>query len=133
MNAIAPQRPETAPTVLVVEDEAHMRSFLRTTLVHNGYEVVEAATGAEGIAKAETEHPDLVLMDIQLPLIDGYECTRRIKALPGMARTTVIAVSSFAMKGDEERARAAGCDGYVTKPYSPRQLVDLIRQFSARA
>jgi two-component system cell cycle response regulator DivK len=119
--------------ILVVEDQEDLREIARFALEGAGYEVVEAATGAEGIAKAETEHPDLVLMDIQLPLIDGYECTRRIKALPGMARTTVIAVSSFAMKGDEERARAAGCDGYVTKPYSPRQLVDLIRQFSARA
>ena len=119
--------------ILVVEDQEDLREIARFALEGAGYEVVEAATGAEGIAKAETEHPDLVLMDIQLPLIDGYECTRRIKALPGMARTTVIAASSFAMKGDEERARAAGCDGYVTKPYSPRQLVDLIRQFSARA
>jgi len=72
-------------------------------------------------------------MDIQLPVLDGYESTRRIKALPGMARTTVIAVSSFAMKGDEEKARAAGCDAYVTKPYSPKQLVDLVRQFLGKA
>ena len=89
--------------------------------------------GAEGIAKAETEHPDVVLMDIQLPVLDGYESTRRIKALPGMVRTTIIAVSSFAMKGDEEKARAAGCDGYVTKPYSPKQLVDLVREFLAKS
>jgi two-component system cell cycle response regulator DivK len=68
-------------------------------------------------------------MDIQLPLLDGYESTRRIKALPGLPRMTVIAVSSFAMRGDEEKARAAGCDGYVTKSYSPKQLVDLVRQF----
>ena len=71
---------------------------------------------AEGIAKAETELPDLVLIDIQLPVLDCYESTRRIKALLGMARTTIIAVNSFAMKGDKEKARAAGCDGYVTKP-----------------
>jgi two-component system, cell cycle response regulator DivK len=115
--------------ILVVEDQQDLREIARFALEGAGYEVVEAATGAEGVAKAETENPDLVLMDIQLPLLDGYESTRRIKALPGMARTTVIAVSSFAMKGDEEKARAAGCDGYVTKPYSPKQLVDLIRQF----
>jgi CheY-like chemotaxis protein len=71
---------------------------------------------AEGIAKAETELPDLVLIDIQLPVLDCCESTRRIKALLGMARTTIIAVSSFAMQGDEEKARAASCDGYVTKP-----------------
>ena len=114
--------------ILVVEDLEDLREIARLALEGAGYEVVEAATGVEGIAKAETEHPDLVLMDIQLPVLDGYESTRRIKALPGMARTIVIAVSSFAMRGDEEKARAAGCDGYVTKPYSPKQLVDLVRQ-----
>jgi CheY-like chemotaxis protein len=76
---------------------------------------------------------DLVLMDIQLSVLDGYESTRRIKAPPGMARTPVIAVSSFAMKGDEEKARAAGCDAYVTKPYSPKQLVDRVRLFLPKA
>jgi two-component system, cell cycle response regulator DivK len=118
--------------VLVVEDQEDLREIARFALEGAGYEVVEAATGAEGIAKAETERPDLVLMDIQLPVLNGYESTRRIKALPGMARTTIIAVSSFAMKGDEEKARAAGCDAYVTKPYSPKQLVDLVREFLGR-
>ena len=87
----------------VVEDLEDLREIARLALEGAGYEVVEAATGVEGIAKAETEHPDLVLMDIQLPVLDGYESTRRIKALPGMARTIVIAVSSFAMRGDEEK------------------------------
>jgi two-component system cell cycle response regulator DivK len=119
--------------ILVVEDQEDLREIARLALEGAGYEVVEAATGAEGIAKAETEHPDLVLMDIQLPVLDGYESTRRIKALPGMGRMTVIAVSSFAMRGDEEKARAAGCDGYVTKPYSPKLLVDLVRLFLAKA
>jgi two-component system cell cycle response regulator DivK len=105
-----------------------LRQIARFALEGAGYDVIEAATGVEGVAKAEIEHPDLVLMDIQLPVLDGYECTRRIKALPGMGLTTVIAVSSFAMKGDEEKAQAAGCDGYVTKPYSPKQLVDLVRR-----
>ena len=118
--------------ILVVEDQEDLREIARFALEGAGYEVVEAANGAEGVAMAEIEHPDLVLMDIQLPVLDGYECTRRIKALPGIGPTTVIAVSSFAMKGDEEKARAAGCDGYVTKPYSPKQLVDLVRQFLAK-
>jgi len=118
--------------ILVVEDQEDLREIARFALEGAGYEVVEAATGAEGIAKAETEHPDLVLMDIQLPVLDGYESTRRIKALPGMTGTAIIAVSSFAMRGDEEKARAAGCDGYVTKPYSPKQLVELVRQFLAK-
>ena len=119
--------------ILVIEDQEDLREIARLALEGAGYEVVEAATGVEGIAKAESEHPDLVLMDIQLPVLDGYESTRRIKALPGMARTIVIAVSSFAMRGNEEKARAAGCEGYVTKPYSPKQLVDLVRQFLAKA
>ena len=119
--------------ILLVEDQEDLREIARLALQGAGYEVFEAATGAEGIATAQTEHPDLVLMDIQLPVLDGYESTRRIKALPGMARTAVIAVSSFAMRGDEDKARAAGCDGYVTKPYSPKQLVALVRQFLTQA
>jgi len=117
--------------ILVVEDQEDLREIARFALEGAGYEVIEAATGAEGIAKAEAEWPDLVLMDIQLPVLDGYQTTRRIKALPRMARTPIIAVSSFAMKGDEEKARAAGCDAYVTKPYSPKQLLGLVRQFLA--
>jgi two-component system, cell cycle response regulator DivK len=77
--------------------------------------VIEAVDGAEGVAKAALEHPNIVLMDIQLPVLDGYDATRQIKALPGCAAIPIIAVSSFAMKGDEEKARAAGCDDYVTK------------------
>ena len=71
-------------------------------------------------------------MDIQLPVLDGYDATRQIKALSCFAATPIIAVSSFAMKCDEEKARASGCDGYVTKPYSPMQLLALVRQFLAR-
>ena len=118
--------------ILVVEDQEDLREIARFALEGAGYEVIEAATGPEGIAKAETKHPDLVLMDIQLPVLDGYESTRRIKALPRMAHTPVIAVSSFAIKGDEEKAQAAGCEAYVTKPYSPKQLVDLVREFLAK-
>ena len=115
--------------VLVVEDEEDLRDIARFTLEGAGFEVIAAVNGVEGVAKSEAERPDLVLMDIQMPLLDGYEATRRIKALPGMQRTPVVAVSSFAMKGDEEKARAAGCDAYVTKPYSPKQLLVLVRQF----
>ena len=117
--------------VLVVEDQEDLRAILRFTLEGAGYEVVEAMNGAEGVAKAETERPDLILMDIQMPVLDGYEATRCIKALPGMAATPIVAVSSFAMKGDEEKARASGCDAYVTKPYSPKQLLSLVQQMLA--
>jgi two-component system, cell cycle response regulator DivK len=89
--------------------------------------VVEAADGGDGVTKAKSERPDLILKEIQLPVLDGYEATRQIKVHPTMAKTPIIAVSSFAMKRDEEKARAAGRDHYVTKPYSPLQLLRTIR------
>jgi two-component system, cell cycle response regulator DivK len=91
--------------------------------------LIEAIDGAESVAKAASERPDLVIMDIQLPVLDGYDATRQIKALPGLAAIPIIAVSSFAMKGDEEKARASGCDDYVTKPYSPVDLLRLVRRY----
>jgi two-component system cell cycle response regulator DivK len=115
--------------ILVVEDQDDLRGVLRDLLTGSGYAVLEAADGRAGVAMAKAERPDLVLMDIQLPGLDGYEATRQIKAEPGLKATPVIAVSSFAMKGDEEKARASGCDSYVTKPYSPMQLLRLIRGF----
>ena len=102
-----------------------MRAILRDLLTASGYGVAEAADGGE----SKSERPDLILMDIQLPVVDGYEATRQIKADPNFKSTPVIAVSSFAMKGDEEKARASGCDHYVTKPYSPIQLLKLIRGY----
>jgi two-component system, cell cycle response regulator DivK len=87
--------------ILVVEDQEDLRAIFRDFLSASGYAVVEAADGAESVAKAASERPDLVLMDIQPPLLDGYEATRQIKALPGLAAIPIIAVSSFAMKGDE--------------------------------
>ena len=118
-----------AQRILVIEDQEDLRAILRDLLTATGYEVLEARNGVEGVVKAEAERPDLILMDIQLPQLDGYGATRRIKALSGLERTPIIAVSSFAMKGDEERARDAGCDAYVTKPYSPMQLLGLIQKF----
>ena len=118
--------------ILVVEDQEDLRAILRDFLTATGYIVIEAVDGADAVAKARSESPDLVLMDIQLPVLDGYDATRQIKALPDHDATPIIAVSSFAMKCDEEKARASGCDGYVTKPYSPMQLLALVRQFLAR-
>jgi two-component system cell cycle response regulator DivK len=89
--------------------------------------MIEAADGQQGVAKAKAERPDLILMDIQMPVLDGYDATRQIKADPALKTIPVIAVSSFAMKGDEAKARGAGCDNYVTKPYSPMQLLRIIR------
>ena len=113
--------------ILVVEDQEDLRGVLRTLLTGSGYAMLEAVDGETGVARAKSDRPDLILMDIQMPVLDGYEATRRIKADPDLATTPVIAVSSFAMKGDEEKARAAGCDHYVTKPYSPMQLLRVIR------
>jgi two-component system, cell cycle response regulator DivK len=115
--------------ILVVEDQEDLRDVLRTLLTRSGYEMLEAADGEAGVAKAKAEQPDLILMDIQLPILDGYDATRQIKSDPNLAAIPIIAVSSFAMKGDEEKARAAGCDHYVTKPYSPVQLLKIIRGF----
>ena len=113
--------------ILVVDDQEDLRGVLRDLLTGSGYTVIEAADGEAGVAKAKSDRPDLILMDIQMPVIDGYEATRRIKVDPDLNPIPIIAVSSFAMKGDEEKARAAGCDHYVTKPYSPMQLLRLIR------
>ena len=115
--------------ILVVEDQEDLRAILRDFLSASGYTVIEAVDGAESVAKAASERPDLVLMDIQLPVLDGYDATRQIKALPGVGTIPIIAVSSFAMKGDEEKARASGCDDYVTKPYSPVDLLRLLRRY----
>jgi two-component system cell cycle response regulator DivK len=113
--------------ILVIEDQEDLRGVLRTLLTGSGYAVIEAADGHAGVEKAKSERPDLVLMDIQLPVMDGYEATRQIKAHPTLDGTPIIAISSFAMKGDEAKARASGCDQYVTKPYSPLQLLRIIR------
>jgi two-component system cell cycle response regulator DivK len=91
--------------------------------------MIEAGDGRAGVEKAISDCPDLILMDIQMPVLDGYDATREIKADPTLKPIPIIAVSSFAMKGDEEKARAAGCDHYVTKPYSPVQLLRIIRGF----
>ena len=114
--------------ILVVEDHEDNRRILRDLLASADYEMIEAVTGPEGLAMAKAHKPDLILMDIQPPEIDGYEVTRRIKADPELESIPVFAVTSFALAGDEEKARAAGCVGYITKPFSPRQLLAKIRQ-----
>ena len=115
--------------ILVVEDTEDNRQIIRDLLSSVGYELIEAADGAEGVAMAQSHHPDLILMDIQLPGMDGYEATRQIRATPELAKVPIIAVTSYALSGDEAKTRAAGCDGYVAKPFSPRQLLAKIREF----
>jgi two-component system cell cycle response regulator DivK len=114
--------------ILVVEDQEDNRRILRDLLTSAGYQVLEAEDGEQGIAAAEAHRPDLILMDIQLPIVDGHEATRRIKANPELRAIPIIVVTSYALSGDEDKARAAGCDDYVTKPYSPRQLLAKIKE-----
>lgn len=115
--------------ILVIEDQEDNRKIVRDLVTASGYELVEAATGEEGLELAESERPDLILMDIQLPGLDGYEVTRRIKANPGLRHIPIIVVTSYALSGDDKKAFAAGCDGYVTKPFSPRLLLAKIREY----
>jgi len=115
--------------ILVVEDQEDNRRILRDLLTSVGYEIIEAVTGEEGVALAETGHPDLILMDIQLPGIDGYEATRRVRALPALRQVPIIAVTSYALSGDDVKAMEAGCTDYVPKPFSPRALLAKIRQY----
>jgi two-component system, cell cycle response regulator DivK len=115
--------------ILVVEDQADNRRILHDLLSSVGYEILEAVTGDEGVTLATTQQPDLILMDIQLPGMDGYEATRRIKADPALHHIPIIAVTSYALSGDDAQAFAAGCDSYVAKPFSPRALLAKVREY----
>ena len=115
--------------ILVVEDQADNLQILRDLLTSAGYEMIEAQDGEEGVRAAGAHRPDLILMDIQLPILDGYEATRRIKADPELRAIPIIVITSYALGGDENKARAAGCDDYVPKPYSPRVLLAKIRKY----
>jgi two-component system, cell cycle response regulator DivK len=115
--------------ILVVEDQEDNRRIIRDLLASVGYELIEATDGEAGVRLAETERPDLILMDIQLPLLDGHEATRQIKQNPELRHIPIIVVTSYALSGDDAKAMAAGCDAYVAKPFSPRQLLATIRKF----
>ena len=115
--------------ILVVEDHEENRRLLRDLLTSFGYELTEAVTGEEGLTAAAADPPDLILMDIQLPGIDGYEVTRRIKANAALRHIPVIAVTSYALSGDDIKALEAGCDAYVTKPFDPADLLAKIQEF----
>lgn len=119
--------------ILVVEDHEDNRRIVRDLLSTAGYQMIEAVTGTEGVAKAVSEVPDLILMDIQLPEIDGYEAARRIKTVPALEAVPIIALTSFALSGDERKAYAAGCSAYITKPFSPRKLLAEIQRHLANA
>jgi two-component system, cell cycle response regulator DivK len=115
--------------ILVIEDQEDNRQILRDLLTSADFEVIEAENGEDGVAAAVAQRPDLILMDIQLPGLDGYEATRRIKADAALRSIPVIAVTSYGLAGDAEKARAAGCDAYISKPYSPRLLLAKVREY----
>ena len=115
--------------ILMVEDTEDNRQIMRDLMSMTDYDLIEAVDGADGVAKAALHKPDLILMDIQLPVMDGYEAARRIKADPALRHIPIIAVTSYALSGDEAKTLAAGCDGYVAKPFSPRLLLAKIREF----
>jgi CheY-like chemotaxis protein len=119
----------TAERILVIEDNERNLKLVRDVLQYAGYQVLEARTGEDGVELAERSAPDLVLMDLQLPGIDGTEALRQLRHSPRTAAVPVVAVSAYAMKDDRDRALRAGFDGYLEKPLSVRLLSDQVRGF----
>lgn len=117
--------------ILVIEDNLDNMILIADILKSLQLEVIEAADGEQGIRAAAAEKPDLILMDLSLPRMDGWEATRVIKSDPALSHIPVIAVTAHAMYDDRERARVAGCDAYVTKPINMRELAQIIRQHLA--
>jgi two-component system cell cycle response regulator DivK len=115
--------------ILVVEDQEDNRRILRDLLGKAGFELIEAESREDALSAVMTRRPDLILMDIQLPQMDGYETTRRIKSNPEMEEVPVIAVTSYALAGDDAKARPAGCIAYVSKLFSPRALLAKVREY----
>ena len=115
--------------VMIVEDNELNMKLFRDLIEASGYETIQTRNGMEALDLARKYRPDLILMDIQLPGLDGYEATRRIKANPELRHIPIVAVTSYALSGDDLKAREAGCDAYVTKPFSPRALLAKIREY----
>ena len=115
--------------ILVVEDNEQNLYLSAFLLKKNSYEIIAAKNGLEAIEKAKMEKPDLILMDMQLPEMDGLEATRRIKSIPEISHIPIVAVTSYAMAGDKEKALAAGCAGYIEKPFMPETFVPEIEKY----
>jgi CheY-like chemotaxis protein len=118
-------------TILIVEDVDYNRDLL-AQLLEEDYEILTAADGAAGVETATRVRPDLILMDLSLPVVDGWEATRRLKARPETAAIPVIALTAHAMQGDEDKARACGCDDYLTKPIDEDQLFAKLERLLGR-
>ena len=118
----------SAKTILYVEDNELNRKIVRDLLRRTSYRLIEAPDGESGMVIAREQHPDLILMDIQLPKVSGIEATRTLRGEPATADTPIIAITSFALGGDEQRAKDAGASAYLAKPYSPFDLLTMIRK-----
>jgi two-component system cell cycle response regulator DivK len=118
----------SAKTILHVEDNELNRKIIRDLLRRTSYRLIEAPDGEAAMVVAREQHPDLILMDVQLPKVSGIEATRRVRAEPTTADIPIIAITSFALSGDEQRAKDAGASAYLAKPYSPFTLLDMIRK-----
>ena len=118
----------SAKTILYIEDNEMNRKIVRDLLKRTTYTLIEAYDGEAGVAKALEMRPELILMDIQLPKISGLEATKRLRAEAATAKTPIIAITSFALSGDDVKAKEAGATAYLAKPYSPFDLLTLIRK-----
>jgi len=123
----------TPKTILYVEDNELNRKIVRDLLRRTSYRLIEAHDGEAGVTMAREQRPDLILMDVQLPKVSGIEATRRLRAEPQTAETPIIAITSFALSGDEQNAKDAGATAYLAKPYCPFTLLSLIRQLLPEA
>jgi len=124
---------EMTKKILVVEDDPDNRRIVAKVLAVEGYNVVEAMDGLEALSKVKAENPDLILMDLALPNMDGWEATRQLKADPLTRAIPVVALTAVAMRGDEERARAAGCDDYLSKPARPAAIRAIVMKYTGGA
>ena len=120
------------PKILLVEDNEMNRDMLSRRLVRRGFEVVFAVDGQQGVDLARSEKPDIILMDMSLPVMDGWEATRLLKAMPETRSIPIIALTAHAMAGDREKSLAAGCNDYDTKPIDFRRLVEKIQGFLSK-
>ena len=119
--------------ILVVEDDTDNRRIVVKTLSVEGYQIIEATDGIQAIAQAHAERPALILMDLALPNMDGWEATRRLKSDPETRSIPVVALTAVAMRGDEEEARAAGCDDYISKPARPMEIRAIVKKYTGGA
>ncbi len=115
--------------ILSVEDNAANRRIVRDLFEKRGYRVIEAVDGESGVAAAAREKPDVILMDVQLPRMSGYDAARAVKSNPELRHIPIIAVTSYALSGDQQKAHEAGCDDYVTKPFRPRLLLGMVERY----